>query len=54
MDHAVDTNGDLVVMGPRPSPKQGYLDKQGGGTSMFGSTSWKKRFFDLTGGILTW
>ena len=74
MDHAVDTNGDLIIMGTRPASKSGYLSKTGGGTrrirtrkkdidssdtsyycySFFGSTGMKKRWFDLTGGILTW
>ena len=33
---------------------EGFLDKQGGGTSMFGSTAYKLRYFKLTNGTLTY
>jgi hypothetical protein len=34
--------------------KQGFLTKQGGGNSLMGRKNWKKRFFDLRDGILSY
>ena len=37
-----------------PDPKRGFLMKSGGGTRTFGSTSLKRRYFELDKGIITW
>lgn len=37
-----------------PAPKKGFLLKTGGGTKLFGSTAYKRRFFELELGVLTW
>ena len=41
----------MAMMGPQ---RRGWLEKKGGGTSVFGRSNWKKRFFVLELNVLSY